>query len=194
MGADCIRVRRLPSIPNWICRGPPDPSTGLLTSGVVEEQRNWPLDGSVTAGMGKSARFADAFSGSLRCSHLGHDVPRISLSDLSLPPKTVRKARCYTLEDMQKIVCSCDEPLSTICFILSVSGMRIGEVLALRVEDLDFRRKLLNVRCFTYAGQIGTPKSTARIADLPMPAALKVGRPLAEQAMLSSAVRICDSS
>ena len=103
----------------------------------------------------------------------GHDVPRISLSDLSLPPKTVRKARCYTLEDMQKIVCSCDEPLSTICFILSVSGMRIGEVLALRVEDLDFRRKLLNVRCSTYAGQIGTPKSAASIADLPLPAALE---------------------
>ncbi len=103
----------------------------------------------------------------------GHDVPRVSLSDLSLPQKTVRKARCYTLEEMQKIVCSCDEPLATICFILSVTGMRIGEGLALRVEDLDFRRKLLNVRCSTYSGQIGTPKSAASIADLPMPAALE---------------------
>jgi integrase len=103
----------------------------------------------------------------------GYDIPRVSLSDLSLPQRTVRKARCYTLEEMQKIVCSADEPLATICFVLSVSGMRIGEVLALRLEDLDFRRKLLSVRCSTYAGQIGTPKSAASIADLPMPAALE---------------------
>jgi integrase len=103
----------------------------------------------------------------------GYDIPRVSLSDLSLPQGTVRKARCYTLEEMQKIVVSADEPLATICFILSVSGMRIGEVLALRLEDLDFQRKLLRVRCSTYAGQIGTPKSAASIADLPMPAALE---------------------
>lgn len=50
--------------------------------------------------------------------------------------------------------------------------MRIGEALALRVEDLDFRRKLLSVKHCTYAGQIGTPQSRASIADLPMPATL----------------------
>lgn len=103
----------------------------------------------------------------------GYAVPKFSLSDLSLPQKTVRKVRCFTFGEMQKIVRSADEPLATICFILSVTGMRIGEVLALRVEDLDFRRKLVNVRCSTYAGQIGTPKSAASIADLPMPTALE---------------------
>jgi len=65
------------------------------------------------------------------------------------------------------------KPLGTICFLLSVTGMRIGEVLALRVQDLDFHRKLIKVRCSTYAGQIGTPKSKASIGDLPMPPALE---------------------
>ena len=46
-------------------------------------------------------------------------------------------------------------------------------MLALRVQDLDFHRKLIKVRCSTYAGQIGTPKSKASIADLPMPPALE---------------------
>ena len=58
-------------------------------------------------------------------------------------------------------------------FLLSATGMRIGEVLALRALDLDFQRKLIKVRCSTYAGQIGTPKSKASIADLPMPPALE---------------------
>jgi integrase len=59
-----------------------------------------------------------------------------------------------------------------ICFLLSVTGMRIGEALALRVEDLDFRRKLVRIRHSTFAGQIGMPKSRASVADLPMPATL----------------------
>ena len=62
---------------------------------------------------------------------------------------------------------------ATICAILSVTGMRIGEVLALRAQDLDFRRKQVCIRCSTYAGQIGTPKSKASIANVPMPRVLE---------------------
>lgn len=51
--------------------------------------------------------------------------------------------------------------------------MRIGGVLALRVQDLDFHRKLIKVRCSTYAEQIGTPKSKTSVWDLLMPPALE---------------------
>jgi integrase len=50
--------------------------------------------------------------------------------------------------------------------------MRIGEVLALRTEDLDFARWLIHVRSSVYAGTLGTPKSDASIAALPMPPVL----------------------
>ena len=104
----------------------------------------------------------------------GYALPKFSLSDLTLPQRDVKaRVRCYSAEEMARIVSSADEPLSMICFILSVTGMRIGEVLALRVEDLDFKRKLINVRCSTYGGQLGTPKSAASIADLPMPSVLE---------------------
>jgi integrase len=103
----------------------------------------------------------------------GYTIPKVSLSEVSLPQDTPRQSRFFVLRDMQRIVRAADEPLSTICFLLSVTGMRIGEVLALRVQDLDFHRKLVKVRCSTYAGQIGTPKSKASIADLPMPPALE---------------------
>jgi integrase len=47
---------------------------------------------------------------------------------------------------MARIVSSADEPLGTICFVLGSTGMRIGEVLALRIEDLDFQRRLAHIR------------------------------------------------
>jgi integrase len=103
----------------------------------------------------------------------GYTIPKVSLSEVSLPQDTPRQSRFFVLRDMQRIVRAADEPLSTICFLLSVTGMRVGEVLALRAQDLDFHRKLVKVRCSTYAGQIGTPKSKASIADLPMPPALE---------------------
>jgi integrase len=64
---------------------------------------------------------------------------------------------------------SADEPLGTICFVLGSTGMRIGEVLALRIEDLDFQRNLIHVRHSVFAGHLGTPKSEASVAPLPMP-------------------------
>ena len=90
-----------------------------------------------------------------------------------MPQASQKDGRFYTFKQMQEIVHSADEPLSTICFVLSLTGMRIGEALALRVQDLDFQRKLIRVRGSVYAGQIGTPKSKASIADLPMPPAFE---------------------
>jgi len=47
--------------------------------------------------------------------------------------------------------------------------MRIGEVLALRTDDLDFERNLIHVRHSVFAGHLGTPKSEASVTSLPMP-------------------------
>lgn len=103
----------------------------------------------------------------------GYNVPKVTLSDLRLPQDSPReRVHCFTRDEMRSIIRSATEPLSTICLILSVTGMRIGEVLALRREDLDFRRKVISVRGSVYEGEVGTPKSKASIADLPMPGAL----------------------
>jgi integrase len=102
----------------------------------------------------------------------GSQVPEVSLSDLSMPRKLKAKPRCYTADEMTRIVSSADEPLGTICFVLCCTGMRIGEVLALRLEDLDFKRQLIHVQSSVYAGTLGTPKSEASTASLPMPPVL----------------------
>lgn len=61
----------------------------------------------------------------------GYKVPEVALSDLSLPRKVKVQPRYFSADEMARIVSSADEPLGTICFVLSSTGMRIGEVLAL---------------------------------------------------------------
>jgi Phage integrase, N-terminal SAM-like domain len=71
----------------------------------------------------------------------------LSLANITLPREGVRKEqRCFIDEEVGKIIAAAPEPFGTILAVTSVLGLRIGEVLALRVCDLDFKRKLIRVR------------------------------------------------
>jgi integrase len=62
-----------------------------------------------------------------------------SLADITLPREGIKKEqRCFTDEEAGKIIAAAPEPFSTILAVTSVLGLRIGEVLALRISDLDF--------------------------------------------------------
>jgi integrase len=104
----------------------------------------------------------------------GYKVPTVALSDLSLPRKMKARPRVNSANEMVRIISSADEPLGTICLVLGSTGMRIGEVLALRIEDLDFQRRLIHIRHSVFAGTLGTPKSEASMASVPMPLSLEV--------------------
>jgi hypothetical protein len=41
----------------------------------------------------------------------GYKVPEVTLSDLSLPRKVKTRPRCYSADDMVRIIASADEPL-----------------------------------------------------------------------------------
>ena len=55
-----------------------------------------------------------------------------------------------------------------------MTGMRVGEILALQTNDLDFERRMIHVRRSVWQGQIQTVKSKASKAPVPMPDALSV--------------------
>ena len=60
-----------------------------------------------------------------------------------MPREGVKKEqRCFTDEEVGKILAGAPEPFGTILALTSVLGLRIGEVLALRVSDVDFSRKI----------------------------------------------------
>jgi integrase len=69
----------------------------------------------------------------------GYACGDFRFADLTLPREGVRKEpRCFTDDEVQKIIANVSEPLSTIVAVTAVLGLRIGETLALRVCDLDF--------------------------------------------------------
>ena len=69
------------------------------------------------------------------------------VADLTLPRDGVKnEVRAFTDEEMQKIIVNAPEPMRTIVTIAPVLGLRVGEVLALRVSDVDFTKKVVCIR------------------------------------------------
>ncbi len=99
-----------------------------------------------------------------------------SLADITLPREGVKKEqRCFTDEEVGKILAAAPEPFGTILAVTSVLGLRIGEVLGLRVSDVDFSRKIVRVRQSVDAATrlVQAVKSNASSADVPMPSQLE---------------------
>ena len=99
-----------------------------------------------------------------------------SLAEITMPREGVKKEqRCFTDEEVGKILAAAPEPFGTILALTSVLGLRIGEVLALRVSDVDFSRKIVRVRQSIDAAtrKVQAVKSNASSADVPMPSQLE---------------------
>jgi integrase len=98
-----------------------------------------------------------------------------SLADITMPREGVKKEpRCNTDEEMRLMIANAPEPLSTILAVTAVLGLRIGETLALRVSDIDFKRMIVRVRQSVDAAtrNVQAVKSDASSADLPLPSQL----------------------
>jgi len=99
-----------------------------------------------------------------------------SLSDITMPREGVRKEqRSFTDAEVGRILSAASEPFGTILAVAAVLGLRIGEVLALRVIDVDLTRKIVRVRQSVDAATrtIQAVKSAASSADVPMPSHLE---------------------
>ena len=93
-----------------------------------------------------------------------------------MPREGVKKEqRSFTDAEVGKILSAAPGPFGTILAVTAVLGLRIGEVLALRVSDVDFVRKIIRVRQSVDAAtrKVQAVKSTASSADLPMPSQLE---------------------
>jgi integrase len=98
-----------------------------------------------------------------------------SLRDITMPREGVKQEqRSFTDEEVGKILAAAPEPFSTILALTAILGLRIGEVLALRVSDVDFTRKIVRVRQSLDAAtrNVQAVKSRASSADVPMPSQL----------------------
>jgi len=101
----------------------------------------------------------------------GYACGDFRFADLTLPREGVKKdPRCFTDQEVRKIIAHAPEPLGTIVAVTAVLGLRIGETLALRKSDVDFAKHVIRIRQTVDAGTrtVGAVKSKASSADLPM--------------------------
>jgi len=86
-----------------------------------------------------------------------------------------QEQRCFTDEEMGRIIAAAPEPFGTILAMTAVLGLRIGETLALRVGDLDFAKHVIRIRQSVDAAtrSVQAVKSQASSADVPMPSQLE---------------------
>jgi integrase len=106
----------------------------------------------------------------------GYACGDFRFADLTLPREGVKaEPRCFTDDEMRKMITAAPEPLSTILAVTAVLGLRIGETLALRRSDVDFAKHVIRIRQSVDAATrtIGGVKSKASSADLPMPKELE---------------------
>jgi integrase len=65
-----------------------------------------------------------------------------------------------------------EEPWRTLFCILTLDGLRAGEVLGLQWQDIDLERQLLHIRRSAWNGRVQTAKSQTSETVLPIPDAL----------------------
>jgi integrase len=69
------------------------------------------------------------------------------------PPEMPSRETIYAL------LGSMPEPYQTFCWLTLVTGMRVGEITALKWKEVDFDKKLLWIKLAQYMGEFNLPKS-----------------------------------
>ena len=103
----------------------------------------------------------------------GYTCEKIDIRKLALPKRGLKyEAPRFTLEQLRLILEMARNPWQTLFYILTLEGLRAGEVLGLKWEDIDFDLKVMKISRSAWYGQIKTAKSQASETVLPIPEAL----------------------
>lgn len=106
----------------------------------------------------------------------GSSLPQVKRSDLTLPRDEPRKeVRFLSAKEVGQIINNAKEPYATMFAVMGMTGCRVGEMLGLKVGDLDFNRKVIYVRrsIDSRTKQEQSTKTKNSTGEVPMPAALE---------------------
>jgi integrase len=95
-------------------------------------------------------------------------VPLNPATGVKLPPRPLRgQLRFLTTDEVSRLLSALEEPGRTLVLMAVLTGMRIGELLALRWKNVDFEGKTIRVREAVYEGHNSTPKTQGGNRDIP---------------------------
>ena len=78
----------------------------------------------------------------------------------------VIKKKPFTVDEIYQIIDNCSDKIRAYFAIGFFTGMRTGEIIALKWEEIDFDEKLIKIRHSIRAGQYTEPKTMSSIRDI----------------------------
>ena len=88
---------------------------------------------------------------------------------VKMPEQTLKRPhRFLTMDEVRRLITASDEPVRTIVLLATMTGLRIGEILALRWGRINLASGTLRVEETCYHGRFGTPKTKASRRELPI--------------------------
>ena len=93
---------------------------------------------------------------------------------VELPEKTpVREKHILALDQVPQLLAVLEGPVRTMVYLALLTGLRIGEVLALNWASVDFAIGQIRVTRGYYRGSMGSPKTKCSRRVVPLPEALR---------------------
>src|SRR5262249_37188756 len=80
---------------------------------------------------------------------------------LHRPQHEPKEKPVLSREQVNKVIEAIADEYKPLFVVAAVTGMRIGEILALRWQDIDLAARKLTVRHSLWRGQLGAPKTKA---------------------------------
>jgi integrase len=94
---------------------------------------------------------------------------RISRPDgATVEPDAREQRRALDSDELARFLNACAGDRRLFFELLTMTGIRIGEAVELRWEDVDFGAKRLRIRRQFYRGRVGPPKSKEGTRDIPL--------------------------
>jgi integrase len=88
---------------------------------------------------------------------------------VKMPERFLKRSHQFlSVDEARRLIAACTEPTRTIVLLAIMTGLRVGEILALRWKRIDFIRKTLVVAETCYLGRFGTPKTRASRREVPL--------------------------
>jgi len=88
---------------------------------------------------------------------------------VKMPERTLKRPhRFLTADEVRRLITASKEPARTIVLLAAMTGLRIGEILALRWGRIDFIKETLLVAETCYKGHFGSPKTRASRREVPL--------------------------
>jgi integrase len=102
----------------------------------------------------------------------GHVVGTNPAAGVELPEKRpVKEKRVLMPEQVTRLLGVLREPIRTMVLLAVLTGLRVGEILALRWQDVDLQGAELRVVQAVYRGCMGSPKTKGSRRTIPLPQA-----------------------